>query len=115
MVVYDLLRNNLQLGTQTDFFYSTTSVSFRQKIREIYSTKMAVGARHYKAVAKKKKAGKQVVGRKEKGTSSKQQSQNLLTPTTSKENTQVSQSSTSLQTAISLTQMSRSSLHVLRT
>jgi hypothetical protein len=90
MVVYDLLRSTLQLGTQNEIFASTTPVhlrtefmwlSFRDKIREIYSAKTVVGARHDKAVSQKKRRGKKVVSRKEK--SSQQQSQ-------------ISQSSTSL-------------------
>jgi hypothetical protein len=66
--------------------------AFRQKIREVYSAKTDVDARHDKAVAQMKKTGKKVVGRKENGKSSQQQSQNLLTPA----NTQISESSTSI-------------------
>jgi hypothetical protein len=99
--VYDVLRTTLQLGTQSDIFASTTPVhlrmeawwsQFRQEIREVYSTKTGVGAKHDAAVAKKANAGKKVVGRKEKSKavgrkqkSSQQSSQ-----------TQVAQSSTSL-------------------
>jgi hypothetical protein len=100
MVVYDILRSTLQLGTQNDIFAISPPTSlqmefcwsaFRQKIREVYSAKTDVGAHHDKAVAQKKNVGKKVVGRKENAKSS-QQSQNLLTPA----NTQISESSTSI-------------------
>jgi len=97
-----MLRNTLLLGAQKDIFASTTPIylraefvwsQFRQEIREIYATKTGFGARHDKAVDRKKKAGKKVVGRKEKEKSSQQESQDFPTPAMS---TQVSQSSTSL-------------------
>jgi hypothetical protein len=93
MVVYDILRSTLQLGTQNDIFAISPPTSlqmefcwsaFRQKIREVYSAKTDVGAQ-------KKNMGKKVVGRKENAKSSPQ-SQNLLTPA----NTQISESSTSI-------------------
>lgn len=68
--MYDMLRNTLELGTQQDIFASMRPAhlrnefmwsSFRQKIREIYSTKTGVRARHDKAVTQKKRAGKNVV------------------------------------------------------
>lgn len=105
IVVYHTLHGALVLGTPNDIFASRTQAhlqmefvwsQFRLDLREVYSTKTGVGARHDKAIAQRQKAGKKVGGRKEEGNSNRKQSQNPATSGASKENMRVSQSSTSL-------------------
>ena len=89
------------MGTQNDIFAQSTPPYlrmepwwslFRQKIREVYSVKTGVGARHDKAVAQKKKTGKQVIGRKENEKSVPLQSQSVHPSN----KTQISESSISI-------------------
>jgi len=101
IIEYNLLRTPLALGTQQEIFASFPPLhlemefiwsQFRQEIREVYSTKTGVGAKHDAAVAQKANAGKKVVGRKEK---SKAKARKQKSSQQSSQ-TQVSQSSTSL-------------------
>ena len=108
IIEYRILRTTITLGVQSEIFASLPPIHlemqfiwsrFRQDIREIYSTKTCVGARHDAAVAKKKKRGGKIVSRKEK--SSQRSSQNLPTPSPSNPKTQVSQSGTCMNHTVS--------------
>jgi len=98
-IEYEMLRNTLKMGTQEDYLEPETPMhledeirwkSFRREFLYIYrSGKTGVGARHDTTIAKRKKSGRQPVGRKEESKPN-QTEPGKLPSAPSGENTQVS-------------------------